>query len=56
MPCWGDRKKLPQALRSRLDVVAGMLRVRQASSGPRPHKGRDPKYPLMLGDDTPLSD
>ena len=52
----GDQKKLPRARSSRRDVAAGMLRVRQASSGARTHKRRRAKHLLRLGDDTPLVD
>ncbi|MCP3721768.1 DUF1643 domain-containing protein [Paraburkholderia sp. CNPSo 3272] len=56
VPCWSDRKKLPHVLRPRLDAVAEMLRV---SAKPLMvfglTKGGDPKHPLMLSYETPLT-
>lgn len=57
VPCWGSRIKLPKHLRIHLDD----LMVRLLGSG-KPVKvfGRtssgDPKHPLMLGYDTPLTE
>lgn len=55
VPCWGDRGKVPLALRPRLDDLREMLFF----SG-KPvmtfgfTKAGDPKHPLMLGYDTVL--
>lgn len=49
VPCWGDRGKLPRALRPRIDAVRELLRT-----GTAPVQvfgltaGGDPKHPLML--------
>lgn len=55
VPCWGDRAKLPAALRSHLDALAARI---HASGKPVKvfgfTKGGDPKHPLMLGYDTEL--
>jgi len=55
IPCWGDRAKLPRALRPHLD---GLLALLQASEKPVRCWGRtaagDPRHPLMLGYETPL--
>lgn len=56
VPCWGDRAKVPKNLRARFDDVLSML----LECG-KPvltfglTKGGDPKHPLMLGYDTPLT-
>lgn len=56
VPCWGNRDKAPRELRSRFDDVLAML---LATDKPVLHfgltKGGDPKHPLMLGYDTPLT-
>jgi hypothetical protein len=57
VPCWGDRAKLPQRLRPRIEAVKGILR----ECGKRVRvlgltKGGDPKHPLMLGYNTQLQD
>lgn len=55
VPCWGDRAKLPKALRPRLDDMMAELR----RTG-RPifcwglTAGGDPKHPMTLGYETPL--
>ncbi|WP_109477653.1 DUF1643 domain-containing protein [Paraburkholderia sp. C35] len=55
VPCWGDRAKLPAALRPHLDVLA-----RRIHGSGKPvkvfgfTKSGDPKHPLMLGYDTEL--
>lgn len=55
VPCWGNRAKLPPALRPNLDALADLLR----GSG-KPVKvfgltrGGDPLHPLMLGYRTQL--
>nr|WKF58770.1 hypothetical protein HUO10_003271 [Paraburkholderia busanensis] len=55
VPCWGDRTKLPAALRPHLDALATRIHV---SGKPVKvfgfTKGGDPKHPLMLGYDTQL--
>lgn len=57
VPCWGDRGKIPKALRPQLDALMG----RFTSSG-KPvmcwglTAGGDPRHPLMLGYHTPLRD
>ena len=55
VPCWGDRGKLPKALRPRLDALTDML---LASDKPAKVFGLtskgDPRHPLMLGYDTQL--
>lgn len=57
VPCWGDRSKLPKALRTRVGRVRLML---TAASAPVRVFGLtaslDPKHPLMLGYATPLQD
>lgn len=57
VPCWGNRAKLPKALRPRLDALADML---HASGKPVLvfgfTSGGDPLHPLMLGYHTPLID
>lgn len=57
VPCWGDRRKLPQQLRPAFGRTLTHLR---ASGRPIRHlgltKGGDPRHPLMLGYDTPLED
>lgn len=55
VPCWGDRTKLPAAMRPHLDALAG--RVLTAGKPVKVFgftKGGDPKHPLMLGYDTEL--
>lgn len=56
VPCWGRTDKVPPQLRHAFDVLMDAL----VSSGkPVMHfgltKGGDPKHPLMLGYDTPLT-
>lgn len=56
VPCWGDTGKVPPKLQFAFDVLMDAL----VSSGkPVMHlgltKGGDPKHPLMLGYDTPLT-
>ena len=57
VPCWGNRNKLPRALRPRLDVLRDMI---FAAGKPVRIWGLtasgDPIHPLMLGYDTPLMD
>ncbi len=56
VPCWGSRGKVPQHLRSRLDAT---LRALLTTEKPMCHLGLtasgDPKHPLMLSYDTPLT-
>lgn len=55
VPCWGNRAKVPRALRPHIDALA--QRIKCAG---KPVKifgltaGGDPRHPLMLGYDTPL--
>lgn len=55
VPCWGNRAKVPKALRHHLDALAQRLR---ASGKPVKIFGLtasgDPMHPLMLGYDTEL--
>lgn len=57
VPCWGNRTKAPKHLRHRFDWMLAQMR----STG-KPIKvfgftnSGDPKHPLMLGYDTPLTD
>lgn len=56
VPCWGNISKVPPKLQFAFDVLMDAL----ASSGkPVKHfgltKAGDPKHPLMLGYDTPLT-
>lgn len=57
VPCWGNRAKLPPALRPRLDALANIL---HASGKPVRvfgfTAGGDPLHPLMLGYATKLVD
>lgn len=57
VPCWGNRSKLPPDLRGALPHVLGWL---HKSGKPVYHFGQtssgDPKHPLMLGYDTPLTE
>lgn len=57
VPCWGSRRKLPEALRPRLEVVRGLL---LASGKPIKVLGLtesgDPKHPMTLSYETPLVD
>jgi len=55
VPCWGNRSKLPLALRPRLGALTRVL----LASGKPVHvfgltKSGDPLHPLMLGYDTQL--
>lgn len=56
VPCWGARGKLPEHLRPHLDRMLCWLRE---SGVPLFHLGLtssgDPKHPLTLGYDTPLT-
>jgi hypothetical protein len=55
VPCWGDRAKVPRAMRPQMDVLA--QRILQSGKPVRIFgltKGGDPKHPLMLGYDTAL--
>lgn len=56
VPCWGSRAKIPRRLRPRLDDLKTKI---FASEKPVLIFGLtnslDPKHPLMLGYDTPLS-
>ena len=56
VPCWGATGKVPDRLRGDFAVLAGKL---QRSGKPVMHFGLtvsgDPKHPLMLGYDTPLT-
>lgn len=57
VPCWGNRSKAPKHLRYRFDFMLDLM----FGSG-KPVKvfgftnAGDPKHPLMLGYDTPLTD
>lgn len=57
VPCWGNRDKVPERLRHRFNVVTRMIFAAE-----KPVKvfgltqSGDPKHPLMLGYDTPLTD
>ena len=57
VPCWGDRKKVPRAMHNEIDAMLSLLR---ATGKPLMHMGLtasgDPKHPLMLGYDTPLTE
>lgn len=57
VPCWGNRSKVPDRLRFRLDALLALF---QASGKPMKAFGftrsNDPKHPLMLGYDTVLID
>ncbi len=56
VPCWGDRAKVPKVMHNELDELLGLL---TRTGKPVMHfgltKGGDPKHPLMLGYDTPLT-
>lgn len=56
VPCWGDRKKVPRVMHNELDELLALLR---GTGKPVTHLGLtasgDPKHPLMLGYDTPLT-
>lgn len=57
VPCWGDRAKLPLAMRGRIDEVRAILRgCRQPVRILGLTAGGDPKHPLMLGYATQLQD
>ena len=57
VPCWGNRSKIPKALRWRLDYLTARL---FASGKPVKIFGLtasgDPMHPLMLGYSTPIID
>lgn len=57
IPCWGSRDKLPRELHEKLQWTLDILR---STGKPMVHFGLtasgDPKHPLMLGYDTPLTD
>lgn len=55
VPCWGDRGKIPRALRIHMDDLLSLL----GDSGKPVYcwgktAGGDPRHPLMLGYATPL--
>lgn len=56
VPCWGNTSKAPPALRNHFDALLARMRL---SGKPIMHFGLtqsgDPKHPLMLGYDTPLT-
>lgn len=56
VPCWGNRSKAPRHMHNDFDTVLAMLLT---SGKPVRHFGltasNDPKHPLMLGYDTPLT-
>ena len=56
VPCWGNSGKVPQGLRSQFGLMLAWL---QRTGKPVMHFGLtasgDPKHPLMLGYDTPLT-
>lgn len=56
VPCWGNSSKVPKELRCRF---RGLLRALRTTNKPICHLGLtnsgDPKHPLMLGYDTPLT-
>lgn len=56
VPCWGDRAKVPRVMHNELDELLALLR---GTGKPVMHfgltKGGDPKHPLMLGYETPLT-
>ena len=56
VPCWGDRAKVPRVMHNELDDLLSLLR---GTGKPVMHlglsKGGDPRHPLMLGYDTPLT-
>lgn len=57
IPCWGNRSKAPRNMRNNFDTVLAML---IGSGKPVKHfgltKSGDPKHPLMLGYNTPLTE
>lgn len=57
VPCWGNRAKVPRRLRWMLDELLGTI---LSTGKPVKHFGLtrsgDPKHPLTLGYDTPLTD
>lgn len=57
VPCWGNRAKVPRPLRSHFDLLLDAI---FRSGKPVKHFGLtrsgDPKHPLTLGYDTPLTD
>ncbi|OBY90492.1 hypothetical protein A6723_019470 [Pseudomonas sp. AU11447] len=56
VPCWGSSDKVLKSLRGRLKTL---LYILQSSGKPVMHfgltKGGEPRHPLMLGYDTPLT-
>lgn len=56
VPCWGNSDKVPKALRNQIDMMIDWL---HRTGKPVMHFGLtasgDPKHPLMLGYDTPLT-
>lgn len=56
VPCWGDRAKVPRVMHNELDELRALL---LGTGKPVMHfgltKGGDPKHPLMLSYDTPLT-
>ncbi|MGX6999851.1 DUF1643 domain-containing protein [Caballeronia sp. KNU42] len=57
VPCWGNRSKAPAHMHNDFDAVLAMLLV---SGKPVRHfgltKSGDPRHPLMLGYNTPLTE
>lgn len=57
VPCWGSSDKVFKSMRGRLQTL---LYILQSSGKPVMHfgltKSGDPKHPLMLGYDTPLTE
>lgn len=57
VPCWGARSKVPRDLHHIIDAAQHLLRQ---TGKPLMHMGLtasgDPKHPLMLGYDTPLTE
>lgn len=57
VPCWGNRSKVPERLRSHFDrMLAKMVATGKPMKTFGLTKSGDPKHPLMLGYDTPLID
>lgn len=56
VPCWGGREKVPRIMHNEIDDLAALL---LGTGKPVMHfgltKSGDPKHPLMLGYDTPLT-
>ncbi|MBS3912760.1 MAG: DUF1643 domain-containing protein [Hydrogenophaga sp.] len=56
VPCWGDRYKVPRVVHAEIDELLSLIK---RSEKPVMHlgltKGGDPKHPLMLAYDTPLT-